>query len=292
MRLLRSPVLLVALAGTLAPPASAAQGHANVAALQVALVERGLYAGPVDGLRGPKTTRAVRLLQRSARIAVDGIAGPQTRSTLGPLGRPAFGTRTIARGMTGWDVSALQFLLAWHGFPSGPFDGVFGPRTQAAVTRFQRWAGLPIVGHAGPRTQAALRQPPAACPLPLSWPLDLPVSDPFGPRGLRFHAGIDIPAGTGTPVTAAESGRVVYAGWRYGGWGIEVTIAHRRQVRTIYAHLSRVLVALGQRVSVGQLIGRVGETGDATGPHLHFEVRYRGAAVDPLPALPPRRETG
>ena len=64
-----------------------------------------------------------------------------------------------------------------------------------------------------------------------------------------------------------------------------MTIAHRDGVRTMYAHLSRVGVRLGQHVGVGARVGRVGVTGDATGPHLHFEVRLRGAAVDPLPAL-------
>jgi murein DD-endopeptidase MepM/ murein hydrolase activator NlpD len=219
-------------------------------------------------------------------VTADGVAGPQTRALLGALGAPMLGTRVIGVGMTGWDVSALQFLLAWHGFPSGAFDGEFGPRTEAAVRRFQRWAALPQVGHAGPQTLAALHKPPAACPLPLAWPLAPPVSGTFGPRGRRFHAGIDIAAELGTPVAAAEAGRVTYAGWRDGGWGIEVTIAHVRGVRTIYAHLSRALVRLGQRVTARQVLGRVGATGDATGPHLHFEVRFHGAAVDPLTALP------
>jgi murein DD-endopeptidase MepM/ murein hydrolase activator NlpD len=67
-------------------------------------------------------------------------------------------------------------------------------------------------------------------------------------------------------------------------------VAHRSGVRTIYAHLSRALVSLGQRVATGEAVGRVGATGDATGPHLHFEVRLRGAAVDPLSGLTPPTE--
>ena len=282
----RSLLLVAVLAGVLGSPAAAGIGDPDVAALQVALIHRGLYTGPVNGVGGARTDAAVKALQKRAGLSIDGVAGPETRSALGKFGVPSLGSRTIGLGMSGWDVSALQYLLAWHGFPAGDFDGVLGPRTEAALLRFQRWAGLPPVGWAGSGTLAALREAPATCPLPLAWPLSLPIADPFGPRGRRFHAGVDIPAPTGTLISAAESGRITYAAWRDGGWGVEVTIAHREGVRTIYAHLSRALVSLGQRVKAGQVIGRVGATGDATGPHLHFEVRLRGAAVDPLSALP------
>ena len=85
-------------------------------------------------------------------------------------------------------------------------------------------------------------------------------------------------------MAAAAAGRVVWAAWR-DGWGRLVVLAHRRGVRTLYAHLSRIDVRLRQRVAAGSPIGLVGATGEATGPHLHFEVRLRGAAVDPLTAL-------
>ena len=282
---------LLILAALLPASGQAGIGDPNTAALQVALIERGFYAGPVDGVLGSETTAAVRRLQQRARIAADGVAGPQTRGALGSLGRPELGSRALGPGMSGWDVAGLQYLLAWHGFPSGVFDGDFGPRTETALLRFQSWAGLPRAGWAGGGTLASLRAPPAVCPIPLSWPLALRVGDSFGPRGRRFHAGIDIPASTGTLVAAADPGRVAYAGWREGGWGIEVAIAHRKGVRTIYAHLSRTLVALGERVVAGQAIGRIGSTGEATGPHLHFEVRLRGAAVDPLSGLSPLTAT-
>jgi murein DD-endopeptidase MepM/ murein hydrolase activator NlpD len=93
-------------------------------------------------------------------------------------------------------------------------------------------------------------------------------------------------APTGTFVAAAGSGRVTYAGRLAGGWGNLVVVAHSNDVRTMYAHLSSVAVRLGARVAAGDRLGAVGATGDATGPHLHFEVRLRGAAVDPRPALP------
>jgi len=87
-------------------------------------------------------------------------------------------------------------------------------------------------------------------------------------------------------VGAASAGRVTYARRLAGGWGKLVVVAHRDGVRTMYAHLSSIAVLVGQRVAAGTVLGAVGATGDASGPHLHFEVRVRGAAVDPLGALP------
>ena len=78
---------------------------------------------------------------------------------------------------------------------------------------------------------------------------------------------------------------MTYAGFLAGGWGLLVTVAHTGGVRTLYAHLSRIDVRVGEAVQAGFQVGLVGATGDATGPHLHLEVRVRGAAVDPVPAL-------
>jgi murein DD-endopeptidase MepM/ murein hydrolase activator NlpD len=116
-------------------------------------------------------------------------------------------------------------------------------------------------------------------------PVSAPVGDGFEPRGNRFHAGLDLPAPYGARVHAARYGRVVRAGWDSGGFGYLVVLRHRRHVTTFYAHLSAIAVRRGERLRAGQRIGRVGASGEATGPHLHFEVRRRGAAVDPLPAL-------
>jgi peptidoglycan hydrolase-like protein with peptidoglycan-binding domain len=268
-----------------APPAGAA-GSSAVAALQVALRVRGLYSGSVDGMLGAATTDAVRALQERAGLPVDGIAGPATRAVLGARGRPALGARALEHGNVGWDVAELQFSLAWHGFPSGPLDGRYGPRTEAALVRFQRWAGLKANAALGAPTLSALRSPPATSPIALSWPLDGVVEDEFGPRGDRFHTGIDLPAPTGTPVGSAGAGLITYAGALAGGWGLVVTVAHGSGVRTMYAHLSRVDVKVGATVGPGTQIGLVGATGHASGPHLHFEVRLRGAAIDPRTALP------
>ncbi len=276
--------LIVLAALVFAPPAAAY--NAGVAALQVALHNRGLYDGTIDGVKGPATTSAVMRLQRRAGLPADGVVGRKTRRALGRYGRHLLGSRPLTRGKVGWDVAALQFMLAWHGFPSATFDGGLGMRTDNALRRFQLWAGLPVDGVAGPATIAALRKPPASCPLPLAWPVDAPIGDRFGPRGDRFHAGVDLLAVRGTPVKAAAPGRVVIAGFVAGGWGKLVVVAHNDGVRTMYAHLSVVSAHLGEPVSTGSVLGEVGATGDATGPHLHFEVRVRGASVDPLSALP------
>jgi peptidoglycan hydrolase-like protein with peptidoglycan-binding domain len=267
------------------PAAATAAGDANVAALQVALRGRGLYGGTIDGIRGRRTTAAVRRFQRRAGLAVDGVAGPRTRAALGRRWRRSLGSRPLRTGHAGWDVAALQFRLAWHGFPSGPFDGGFGPRTETALRRFQRWAGLAADGLAGPGTLAALRRARPRSPIAVGWPIRAPLGDRFGPRGNRFHTGLDFPARYGARVRAARGGRVRRAGWDNGGYGYVVVVRHGASVRTMYAHLSVVGVRRGERVVAGEVIGRVGSTGISTGPHLHFEVRVRGAAVDPLTAL-------
>jgi murein DD-endopeptidase MepM/ murein hydrolase activator NlpD len=112
------------------------------------------------------------------------------------------------------------------------------------------------------------------------WPVSGPVVSGFGWRWGRMHEGIDIGAGYGTPIVAAASGTVISAGWM-GGYGNLIIIDHGDGVATAYAHQSSFAVG-GGPVSQGQTIGYVGCTGHCYGPHLHFEVRVNGAAVDPL----------
>src|SRR5436190_2853762 len=134
----RFAALFVALAAlSFASPALGA-GNADTAALQVALRARGLYAGTVDGESSLETTRAVKRFQRRAGLSADGVAGPATRKALGRYGQHVLGSRPLTRGAAGWDVAALQFLLAWHGFPSLIFDGGLGMHTETALRRFQR----------------------------------------------------------------------------------------------------------------------------------------------------------
>lgn len=290
----RAGVSLAALTMALATAQPASAATANVAALQAALKSVGLYPVAVDGIRGPFTDRGVRRFQRRRGLIVDGIAGPQTRRALGRLGRPRLGTRVIARGAVGWDVAALQFLLWRRGYSPGGVDLVFGPATQAAVERYQRHAGLVVDGLAGSATIAGLRggsrsrtvASPTG-PVRFFRPVPGAIGDRFGaPReGGRRHAGIDFPVAHGTLVAAAGVGTTIFAGYNRAGYGNLVVIQHRLGYTSWYAHLSRVTSWVGERVSGGTRIGYVGATGNATGPNLHFEVRYRNVPIDPAPLL-------
>jgi hypothetical protein len=100
------------------------------------------------------------------------------------------------------------------------------------------------------------------------------------------HLAIDIAAAPGERIVAADSGVVMFAGWATGGYGYVVAIDHGNGYQTLYAHLSSVNVACGQSARQGQLIGLGGSTGNSTGPHLHFEVRYLGGFVNPWYVLP------
>jgi murein DD-endopeptidase MepM/ murein hydrolase activator NlpD len=115
----------------------------------------------------------------------------------------------------------------------------------------------------------------------LIWPVSGPVVSGFGMRWGRMHEGIDIAVGYGTPIQAAASGTVITAGWE-GGYGNLIVIDHGNGLATAYGHQSSFAVGYGAHVSQGQTIGYVGCTGHCFGPHLHFEVRVNGAAVDPL----------
>jgi peptidoglycan DL-endopeptidase CwlO len=113
------------------------------------------------------------------------------------------------------------------------------------------------------------------------WPVNGAFTSPFGMRWGRLHAGIDIAAPEGTPIRAAASGSVVLLGWT-GGYGNYTCVAHGGSLSTCYAHQSRYGTSMGANVSQGQVIGYVGNTGNSTGAHLHFEVRINGTPVDPM----------
>ena len=115
----------------------------------------------------------------------------------------------------------------------------------------------------------------------LIWPVNGPVTSPFGMRWGKLHPGIDIGVPTGTPIHAAASGTVVIAGW-VSGYGNYTCIDHGGGMATCYGHQETIYVSVGERVTQGQVIGLVDCTGYCFGPHLHFEVRINGTPVDPM----------
>ncbi len=267
----------------------------KVAAVQVALKRLGLYNASVDGVRGPMTKAAIVRFQRRRGLSVDGVVGPQTRQAFGKRGRPAFGSRTMTVGDRGWDVAAMQYILARRGYPPGAIDAVFGPMTDGALRNFQRAYGLSADGLAGPATVSALRRgsasrgttPVANGPVRLLRPVSGSIGDRFGaPRsGGRTHTGLDFPVASGTRVGAAGVGVTEFAGWNSGGYGNLVVVRHRLGYTTWYAHLSTITTWKGEQVTGGTRLGYVGSTGNSTGPHLHFELRRNAVPIDPFPYL-------
>lgn len=135
------------------------------------------------------------------------------------------------------------------------------------------------------------------------WPVRGRINSGFGPRGSswskHFHTGVDIGARRGTPVRAPAAGTVAFAGW-HGAYGRTVVIDHGGRVSSLYGHLSKLDVKPRQRVAAGAEIGLTGTTGNASGPHLHYEVLVNGRPVNPrdrsvrmaAPPLPPIRTAG
>jgi murein DD-endopeptidase MepM/ murein hydrolase activator NlpD len=172
------------------------------------------------------------------------------------------------------DAGALAAAVAEPS--STPAPGT-APRRPAPVAPREAPPGTPVV--ISPR--------PGDEPTPLRWPLSSPLlSSPFGARQGRVHEGIDLAAPTGTPIFAAQAGQVLYAGDAVRGYGNMVVVQHDGDLLSVYAHSSVLLVRTGDRVRAGQEIARVGQTGRATAPHLHFEVRRGQVPQDPLRFLP------
>ena len=199
-------------------------GKASVAALQIALRSKGLYGAAIDGVRGPRTAAALRRFQRRAGLHADGVVGPRTRRALGRLGRPRLGSRPLRHGLVGWDVAALQFELARHGFASG-FDGIFGDVTQAKVREYQRFVGLGVDGIAGPATLRSMRGP-ATVPFRLA-------GNSVGIRAVHLaerYLGVPYVWGGDSPAGGFDcSGLVQYV---YGLLGVPLLHGSRWQLRS------------------------------------------------------------
>ncbi len=200
-----------------------------------------------------------------------------------------------------WNGKGL-FLIALLMLPVPPLSGIahtpeiaISPGTYEAIdaARFSRLlASLREIRLTAERSAARTRA--TLSPLELGRPTTLPtglpvygtVSSGFGPRLDPFsgfpevHRGIDIAAARGTPVSATADGDVIRAGWE-GEYGKSITLAHPGGLATRYAHLDRILVRRGDPVRKGTVIGTVGETGRATGPHLHYEILRAGKRTNP-----------
>jgi murein DD-endopeptidase MepM/ murein hydrolase activator NlpD len=124
--------------------------------------------------------------------------------------------------------------------------------------------------------------------IPKGWPISRDVavvSSSYGaPRGRSVHQGIDLSAPAGTPVRSTADGRVIFAG-RSGAFGRLIVIDHGNGWETRYAHLKRIKIEKGKKVKRGELIGTVGKSGNASGPHLHYEIRLQDRPVDPRPMM-------
>ena len=160
--------------------------------------------------------------------------------------------------------------------PSADTDGEFSQL-------FSHWEAMDSAG-----TKSV---PIVSVAVPSRMPLDsAKLTSEYGMRthpvlgGRRQHKGIDLASPTGTPIYATADGVVSKAEW-FGGYGNYIQIEHGAELETRYGHLSQYAVVTGQRVSKGDLIGYVGSTGRSTGPHLHYEVRVAGEAVNPTPYM-------
>jgi murein DD-endopeptidase MepM/ murein hydrolase activator NlpD len=126
--------------------------------------------------------------------------------------------------------------------------------------------------------------------IPCGWPCDGRISSVYGFRthpifrDKDFHAGIDIANALHTPVYATANGKVVFSGW-LSGYGNVIVIDHGYNYRTAYGHLSKKLVNVGMHIYRGQLIAKMGNTGTSTGSHIHYEIHFKGKAVNPKPYL-------
>ena len=186
------------------------------------------------------------------------------------------------------EVHAGSLIFVLDG-PSGPMVTASDPRAPASPPDETGDTDGRVTSAARPRSAPGEGERKRAR---MRWPVDQPrVTSFFGTRWGRRHEGIDLTAPVGTPVYAAEVGEVVYAGNKLRGYGNMVVLRHAGDFMTVYAHNSVVLVKVGERVAVGQRVALSGQSGHATGPHVHFEVRKGQIPRDPLFFLPDLRGT-
>ncbi len=216
---------------------------------------------------------------QSGRVAAD---GPLARVELQQLQQAALVAKAldVRYQVTAEELKRLGISEARVGAPGGvggPFEAAGNPTFKAL---FNSWKKLD-----------QLQDGVIAIPSDKPVKTDVAFTSGFGVRSDPFHAGaamhpgIDLAGAYGTPVYATADGTVLRAGWNSGGYGNLIEIDHGRGITTRFGHLSAILIHAGDRITRGQLIGRMGSTGRSTGNHLHYEVRIDGRAVNPIPFM-------
>jgi len=195
---------------------------------------------------------AFLVMGSSPAIAQGTAASTQIASAVKPAERPQ---TPLAEG----DDEFRQLFASWKSLDNGTGLVAAAPRAQVSIPSRMPVAGVRLSSDYGERTHPVL-------------------------GGRRSHKGVDLAGQTGTPVYATADG-IVSKAERFGSYGNYIQIEHGGELQTRYAHLSGYAIAAGDRVRKGDLIGFIGSTGRSTGPHLHYEVRIAGEAVNPLPYM-------
>ena len=218
-----------------------------------------------------------------AASSIAGCFGPSPALPPSTTVKARFLSHTVQPGETIYHIARLYAvspatLMA--------VNGLSDPRQLAA--------GQTLIIPTNPKTASTVGFSPwpvARADRQFAWPVAGLVSSPFGIRNGVMHDGVDIVARAGTAVHAADDGTVVFAG-HLRGYGNAVILQHSGGYATVYGHNQRNLVRYGAEVVRGQVIAELGSTGRATGPNLHFEVRFQGQPQNPLAYLPPPRPSG
>lgn len=196
-------------------------------------------------------------------------------------------TITVKKGDTLWDLAReyntnISIIIAQNNI-SNPNRLKIGQQLAVPVEQ-DEYSLSPIVTAATSVTKSTITTASRSGSSYL-WPLKGIITSRFGPRNGSFHHGLDIAADTGTAIAATKAGTVTFAGWYSSIYGKAIVIKHNDTEESMYAHLYSILVSKGASVKAGQSIATVGESGNATGPHLHFEIRINNKAVNPLKYL-------
>jgi LysM repeat protein len=229
------------------------------------------YLMSINGLRNPHFIREGQVLTLL-------VENPTADWAL------AGATHTLRRGENVWLLSK-RYNVSVEAIMSS--NGIVDPHRLAIGQQLIIPGATTVatVPYTGERTVASRSVPRTEAGF--AWPCPGYISSGYGPRWGSFHRGIDIAAPSGTPIAAIASGVVVSSGWR-SGYGYMVRLDHGNGWESLYAHASKLFVSKGQEVAAGQRIANVGQTGNATGPHVHLEMIYEGNHVNPMRYLPAR----